>query len=77
MGNRLDIETVAALDAAVLRSSETGNLRAMPIRAGGRMFCVGGAIDEFGITPDLRGPLSDILTVAIVRWAACWRWPVR
>ena len=62
-GNRLDMETVAALDAATLHLSETPALRALLIRAEGRMFCVGGAINEFGATDDFHGYLEHILEV--------------
>lgn len=62
-GNRLDMETVAALDAATLRLSETPDLRALLVRAEGRMFCVGGAINEFGATDDFHGYLAHILDV--------------
>lgn len=62
-GNRLDMESVAALDAATLRLSETDGLRALLIRAEGRMFCVGGAINEFGAAEDFHAYLASILDV--------------
>jgi len=62
-GNRLDMETVAALDAATLQLAETPDLRALLIRAEGRMFSVGGAINEFGATPDLHAYLAAILEI--------------
>lgn len=62
-GNRLDMETVAALDAATLTVSGSDDLRALLIRAEGRMFCVGGAINEFGASDDFRGYLDRILEV--------------
>ncbi|MCA3435813.1 MAG: enoyl-CoA hydratase/isomerase family protein [Rhodobacter sp.] len=62
-GNRLDMETVTALEAASAQLAGAADLRALLIRAEGRMFSVGGAINEFGTTPDLPACLAAILEI--------------
>lgn len=61
-GNRLGTEMVAALDAAT-ETLAAAPPRALLIRAEGRMFCVGGAINEFAASGDFPAYLRDILPV--------------
>lgn len=61
-GNRLGVEMSAALDEAAEQLAATPP-RALLIRAEGRMFCVGGAVNEFAASGDFPGYLRNILPV--------------
>jgi 2-(1,2-epoxy-1,2-dihydrophenyl)acetyl-CoA isomerase len=61
-GNRLGVEMSAALDEAAEQLA-VAPPRALLIRAEGRMFCVGGAVNEFGASGDFPGYLRNILPV--------------
>jgi len=61
-GNRLSAEMSAALDDASQRLAAAPP-RALLIRAEGRMFSVGGAVNEFAASGDFPGYLQKILPV--------------
>ena len=61
-GNRLSAEMSAALDDASQRLA-VAPPRALLIRAEGRMFSVGGAVNEFAASGDFPGYLQKILPV--------------
>jgi 2-(1,2-epoxy-1,2-dihydrophenyl)acetyl-CoA isomerase len=62
-GNRLGREMCAALDQATQQLAAMEGLRALLIRAEGRMFSVGGAINEFAEAGDVPAYLAGILPV--------------
>jgi 2-(1,2-epoxy-1,2-dihydrophenyl)acetyl-CoA isomerase len=62
-GNRLGTEMCAALDRAAAELAARDGLRAVLIRAEGRMFSVGGAINEFTASGDFASYLRALLPV--------------
>jgi 2-(1,2-epoxy-1,2-dihydrophenyl)acetyl-CoA isomerase len=62
-GNRLGVGMCVALDGALNRLAAMTGLRAVLIRAEGRMFSVGGAINEFAEAGDLSSYLAALLPV--------------
>lgn len=63
-GNRLGAAMFADLSAAVDTLANRDDLRVVLLRAEGDHFCVGGAIDEFAATGDLRAHLAETLPAA-------------
>lgn len=62
-GNRLGVELCTALDEAAAQLERTDGLRALLIRAEGRMFSVGGAINEFTRSGDFPAYLAGLLPI--------------